>query len=90
MDYVLKFIGVAGAMAIVDVCWAFYFIKVGERKSTQSGLWAIALFLSGAFVTTSYVHDHSLLIAAAIGSFIGTFLTVEYKKRKELKEKISE
>ena len=86
MEYILKFTGVTCAMGLVDVCWAFYFIKVGERKSLHSGLWAIALFISGAFVTTSYIEDKTLLIAAALGSFIGTYATVEYKKRKELKE----
>ncbi len=76
------------AMAITDICWTYYFIKIGERKSIQAGVWAILLFLSGAIVTTNYVGDNTLIIAAAVGSFIGTWITVEYKKKKEDKLKL--
>ena len=75
------------AMAITDVCWAFYFIKVDERRSIGAGLWATALFICGATVTANYIDDKSLMIAAALGSFIGTWATIEYKKRKEQKNK---
>lgn len=71
------------AMAITDVCWAYYFIKVGERKAVQAGVWATLLFFAGAVVTTNYVDDNSLMIAAALGSFVGTWLTIKYKKHKE-------
>jgi hypothetical protein len=87
MIYLLKFLGVMLAMAITDVCWAYYFIKVDERRAIGAGLWAVALFVCGATVTANYVDDKSLIVAAAIGSFVGTWATVEYKKRKELKEK---
>jgi hypothetical protein len=83
MDYLIKFIVVLVAMAVTDVCWAYYFIKVGERRAVQAGLWAILLFFAGAVVTTNYVGDHTMMIAAAIGSFVGTYITVKYKKHKE-------
>lgn len=83
MDYIIKFTIVFFAMALTDVCWAYYFIKIGERKAVQAGIWAILLFLSGAVVTTSYVGDNSLIAAAALGSFAGTYITVKYKKHKE-------
>ena len=88
MEYALKFIGVMIAMAATDVCWAYYFIKVDERRSMGAALWASALFICGATVTTNYVDDRSLLIAALLGSFIGTYLTIEYKKRQENKTEI--
>ena len=86
MIYLLKFLAVMAAMAITDVCWAFYFIKVDERRAIGAGLWAVALFVCGATVTANYVDDKSLIVAAALGSFIGTWATVEYKKRKETKD----
>lgn len=70
------------AMAVTDVCWTFYLISVEERKSVIAGLWAMALYISGAYVVTSYVGNKWLIIAAALGSFAGTWLTIEYKKRK--------
>ncbi len=89
MTYILNFIGVTIAMFLADVCWAYYFIKIDERRSVDAGVWAVLIYMFGAFTVTSYMEDKSLIIAAMIGSFLGTYCTVEYKKRKEkkLKEK---
>lgn len=77
-----QFVLVFLAMAITDICWTFYLISVEERKSVIAGLWAMALFICGAFVVSSYVGNKWLILAAALGSFAGTFATIEYKKRK--------
>jgi peptidoglycan biosynthesis protein MviN/MurJ (putative lipid II flippase) len=71
------------SMILADICWAYYFIKIEERKSISAGIWASLIYIFGAFTVTSYINDKTLIIAAIIGSFIGTSLTVEYKKRKE-------
>lgn len=81
MSYILSFLGVFLAMTITDICWTFYLLKVEERKSVQAGLWASVLYLFGATVVTAYVGDKSLIIAAMLGSFFGTYITLEYKKR---------
>lgn len=85
MDYIYigKFIGVMFAMTLADICWTYYFIKIEERKSIAAGIWACLIYIFGAFTVTSYIEDRSLIIAAIIGSFIGTAGTIEYKKRKE-------
>ncbi len=74
-------------MFITDVCWTFYLINVEERKSVSAGIWAMFLYTFGAFVVSSYVDDKALIIAAALGSFAGTFGTIEYKKWKEIRKK---
>ena len=61
--YILQFIGVMMSMFLADICWAYYFIKVDERRSVSAGFWAIALFVCGATVTSNYVDDKSLIIA---------------------------
>ncbi len=78
----IQFILVFFAMAITDICWTFYLISVEERKSVIAGLWAMALYVFGAYVVSSYVGNKWLILAAALGSFAGTFVTIEYKKRK--------
>lgn len=85
MIYLVKFLTVLLAMAIADVCWTYYFIKIEERRSVAAGLWGIGIYLCGAFTIMSYMEDRSLVVAAMIGSFIGTWATVEYKKKKESK-----
>jgi hypothetical protein len=72
-------------MILADICWTYYFIKIEERKSIASGIWASLIYIFGAFTVTSYVEDKRLIAAAIIGSFIGTSATVEYKKRREKK-----
>jgi len=80
--YALKFIGVVISMFLVDVCWAKYFIYVGKHDPIRSATWGSMIMLFGAFTTINYVGDKSLLIAAIIGSFFGTYLTVLSEKKK--------
>jgi hypothetical protein len=85
MSYVLQFLGVMTAMFLADVCWAYYFIKIDERRSVAAGIWAVLIYMFGAFTVTSYMEDKTLIVAAMIGSFLGTYFTIEYKKKKENK-----
>jgi peptidoglycan biosynthesis protein MviN/MurJ (putative lipid II flippase) len=82
MSYILSFIGVMMAMIIADVCWTYYFIKVEERKAISAGIWSSLIIVASSFITTSYVQDRSLVLAAVIGAFIGTAGTVYFKKKK--------
>jgi hypothetical protein len=87
IPFVLKFFLVMISMILADIAWTFYFIKVEERKSIQSGLWSALIVLFGGISTIGYVHDPRLFVAALIGAFIGVVIAVEYKKRNELKNK---
>ncbi len=82
----LIWIAVFFAVLITDICWTLYLFSVHERKSLMASMWATFIYLFGAFAVTSYVQNKYLIIAAAIGSFVGTYITIEYKKRKERKK----
>jgi len=84
--YILKFIGVMVAMIMVDFCWAKYFIYVAKHKPFLSALWGSVIILFGAFTTINYVEDRTLLIAAFLGGFIGTYTAVLIEKKKKDKE----
>lgn len=84
--YILQFIGVMTSMILADVSWTYYFIKVEERKSLSAGIWSALIVVFGIFTTINYVEDRSLVVAAIIGAFVGTFLAVEIKKRNEAKK----
>jgi hypothetical protein len=83
--YALKFLGVIISMFLVDVCWAKYFIYVGKHDPIKSATWGSMIMLFGAFTTINYVGDRTLLIAAIIGSFLGTYVTVLREKNKSQK-----
>ena len=85
MQFEIKFILVMISMILADIAWTYYFIKVEERKSISAGVWASLILCFGAFTTINYVHDTRLFFAAVLGSFIGTYAAVEYKKRKDIK-----
>jgi peptidoglycan biosynthesis protein MviN/MurJ (putative lipid II flippase) len=85
MIYLIKFLGVMIAMILADICWTYYFIKVEERKSLHAGIWSSLIIVFGMFSVINYVEDRTLTIAAILGAFIGTYIAVEVKKRKENK-----
>jgi hypothetical protein len=78
--YILKFIGVMLSMFLVDICWAKYFIWVGKKHPLKSAMWGSSILLFGAFTTINYVEDRTLLIAAIIGAFCGTYYAVKFEK----------
>lgn len=79
------YIGVFFAMCAADICWTFYLFAVQERKSFLASICAMFIYLFGAFVVTSYIDNKYLIISALLGSFIGTYGTIEYKKWREKK-----
>ena len=87
MTYAITFLGVALTLFLADVCWALYFIKIEERNSLMSGVYGSLIYLFGAFAVTQYTEDKSFIIAAVIGAFFGTYVTVEWKRKKDKKQK---
>lgn len=79
-SYWLKFLLVMGLMTLVDLCWAKYTLAMQDKHPLRSGLWSVGIMLCGALVTVNYVGDKTLIIAAALGAFIGTFFTVKHHK----------
>jgi hypothetical protein len=61
--------------------------KGRRKKSLPAGIWSALIVVFGIFTTINYVDDRSLVMAAIIGAFIGTFLAVEIKRRAELRKK---
>lgn len=87
MDYWLRFLTVVMVVMLADGCWTMYFIKTEERLSHQAGIWSALIILCSSVVTTHYIHDTSLVVAAMIGAYVGTTAIVEWKRRKEIKLK---
>jgi hypothetical protein len=85
--YILKFIGVAISVGLADVCWVKYFHGIEEGQPLKAGIWAVGLIVLGALSVEGYVSDSSLIIAAGLGAFIGTYITVEHKNKKNVPNK---
>lgn len=70
-------------MILTDIVWGVYIKAVGDNKSLRAGLFSSLIMIFGAFSVISYTQDHRLLIAAIIGAFIGTVISVQFHKKKE-------
>lgn len=68
-------------LAATDICWAVYVSKVSEKNPHKSALWSLGLFLTGGMAVISYTENHWLLIPAALGAYVGTFIGVWWEKR---------
>ena len=65
-------------MILQDIAWAMYVIKVDKRDAVRAGAWSSLIMVFGSYVAISYIGDHKFIIAAVLGSFIGTYITVKY------------
>lgn len=68
-------------MIVVDILWVYYIRRSGQGKAAGAASFATLILLCGSFVTISYTSDHRMVIPAAIGSFIGTYLAVRLDTR---------
>jgi hypothetical protein len=73
------FIGVVIFAAIADVLWTIYIQSVNENKAFLAALFSGLIFLVGGVNVIAYTHNPVMLLAAALGGFLGTYITVRRK-----------
>lgn len=74
------FFAVLFATAVTDSLWALYMIHVTGKAPFRSALYGTFIHVLTAFTVISYTDNYFYLIPLVIGSFIGTYLTVQYSK----------
>lgn len=79
--FCLKFILVFVLTTCADIAWTMYMAEVQKMRALRAGLWSTAIVAMGAITFISYMENRWLLIAALLGSFFGTYITV-LKMRK--------
>ena len=65
---------------IIDILYALYIICVGKRQALYSAALSSVIYSLLAFGVVSYSKNILYLIPLASGAFLGTFLTVKFKK----------
>lgn len=76
LPFPLKFLLVFGFVSLSDVCWTRYFLAIQDRRAVAAGLWAASTATIAAVAIVEYTKDWRLIVAAVLGSFVGTSLTV--------------
>lgn len=72
----LKCIFVFFDLIAVDFCWAKYTKHIADSKAMPAAFWSMAIMLLGAFAIISYMSNPILLIPAALGAWVGTYIAV--------------
>jgi hypothetical protein len=80
MSFFAQFALVFVALVAVDYCWAQYISHASAKNATKAAAWAAGIIVAGACATVSYVQDHRLIVAAVLGSFVGTYIAIKRAK----------
>jgi uncharacterized protein YqgC (DUF456 family) len=83
MSFWTTYLLVILALTLADICWTMYFTETANKHAVKAGVWSALIILCGSFATFSFVHDPRFISAAMIGSFIGTYATIKWIKRKD-------
>lgn len=65
---------------VVAFAWTKCVKAVAENEALKAALWSGFIAFSAAISIISYNNNNLLLIPAILGSAIGTYLSVKYKK----------
>jgi uncharacterized protein YqgC (DUF456 family) len=83
MGFWTTFVLVVLALTLADICWTMYFTETANKHATKAATWSALIILCGSFATVSFVHDKRLIVAAMIGAFLGTYITIKWMNKKE-------
>lgn len=61
-------------MIALDFVWARYVLTLTKKYHAVSGGYAAAIMLLNGVVTLTYVHDPWMILPAAAGAFVGTYI----------------
>lgn len=77
---ILKFFETIILMMVTEGSCTMYLIYTEKRNAIKSGLWCSATVLFTSLTIINYVEDKTMIIAAIIGSFLGSYIITKYKK----------
>lgn len=84
MKSIAEFMFVLVTMIVLDIVWAQYTAAVADKKPLRSAFMSVGTVLGGAVLTFAYLWDGTVMvIASALGAFIGTFISVAHSKAQD-------
>ncbi|MCC3244391.1 hypothetical protein LG047_03465 [Methylocystis sp. WRRC1] len=68
--------GVVASTAITDAVYVFFNAAVSERRRIAAASWSSIWYLLSAFAVISYTSNWAYVLFAAVGAWIGGFLSI--------------
>lgn len=85
MNFWVQYVLVVIALTLADMCWTMYFIETSNKQAVRAGVWSSLIVLCSSYATVSFVDDKRFITAAIIGSFLGTYVTIKWVKKKDVR-----
>jgi len=76
-------LGVCVSTAATDAVYVMFNAAVSARKRVSAATWSSIWYLLSAFAVISYTHNWVYVMFAALGSWIGAYLSMTWLKRPE-------
>ncbi|GAB0113777.1 hypothetical protein [Acidisoma sp. C75] len=86
----LTALGVVVATAATDAAYVRFTAAVADRKRFQAANWSGFWYLLSAFAVISYTQHWFYVVFAALGSWIGAFVSISLMKPRGLRRKGAE
>jgi hypothetical protein len=71
-------IGVVISTAATDAVYVFFTAAVSGRRRTSAATWSSIWYLLSSFAVITYTRDWTYVIFAALGSWIGAYLSMSF------------
>src|SRR5580658_40893 len=74
-------LGVVASTAATDAVYVMFTAAVGARRRVQAATWSSAWYLLSAFAVISYTRNWVYVCFAAVGSWVGAYMSVAFLQR---------
>lgn len=76
-------VGIFVAYVVVDILYVYYTLYVTRLRSLAAANTSVAIYLIAIFGVLNYVNNYLYAVPIAIGAWVGTYVTVEWEKRRD-------
>ncbi|HTV30705.1 MAG TPA: hypothetical protein VMF32_23405 [Xanthobacteraceae bacterium] len=76
-------VAVFGATVVTDAVYVFFTAAVAARHRFRAANWSSVWYLLSAFAVINYTGNPVYVVFAALGSWVGAFLSVSWLNRGE-------
>jgi uncharacterized membrane protein YhaH (DUF805 family) len=76
-------VAVFGATIVTDAVYVFFTAAVTARHRFRAANWSAVWYLLSAFAVINYTGNPVYVVFAALGSWVGAYLSVTWLKRGE-------